>query len=236
MKVAAVLLVLFAGACREAASDDAEPVPPPCEGCLLDLPKRDGAIPLVVVMHGDDEQASKWFARWRGPALERGFGVLALQCPEKLGCKESCWYRWGGDASWVVDQVEAVGERVKLDRSRTFLVGWSGGATYIGLNAEKWHRHFSAIAIHGGGVVPKHGRCPARAVPAYFFVGDRNMHHGATKRLHDYFKRCGSEVKWDLIDGADHDAEDEALNGKSAGAIIDWLTERAGGRMVAERS
>jgi poly(3-hydroxybutyrate) depolymerase len=229
MKVVVLLSLLVA--CREAASE-AEPISAPCEGCLLDVPDRRGPVPLVVLMHGDDEQASKWFERWREPALAQGFAVLALQCPEELGCKESCWYRWGGDPRWVIEQVAEVEQRVKIDRSRTFLVGWSGGATYIGLNAERWHRHFAAIAIHGGGVVPKHGRCPSRAVPAYFFVGDRNMHHGATKRLHDYFERCGSETRWDLIEGADHDEEDDALDARKAGEILEWLAERARARIV----
>src|SRR5687767_8085447 len=99
---AVLLFALLASACREAASEADEEIAAPCEGCLLDVPKREGRIPLLVVMHGDEEKAAKWFARWRGPAIERGFAILALQCPENLGCNESRWYRWRGDPSWVV--------------------------------------------------------------------------------------------------------------------------------------
>ncbi|MCW5803202.1 MAG: alpha/beta fold hydrolase [Deltaproteobacteria bacterium] len=231
--------------CREHRSDAeaAEPlaslarmeVPAPCEGCVLELPAKVAAgdpVPLLVVLHGDSEQASKWFERWRRPALERGYGILALQCPEKLGCPGGSWYRWNGDPRWVTDQVRAVAERVELDRSRTVLVGWSGGATFIGAHAERWDRDFAAIVIHGGGVPPRSGRCAIRALPTYFLVGGRNVFHASARELRDYALRCGSDVEWDLTQGADHPAEDRLLDERRANHILDWLSDHVRPRVA----
>jgi poly(3-hydroxybutyrate) depolymerase len=197
-----------------------------CDDCLLEVPSLDGPIPLVVVLHGDEEQASKWFERWRSPAIERGFGVLALQCPKKLGCDRGSWYRWNGTPRWVTAQVDAVAKYVALDRARTVLVGWSGGATFLGMHAGAWHRDFAALVIHGGGMAPRDGRCAPRAVPVYFLVGDKNLHHDATKRARAYFERCGSPVTWDLLEAGDHQTEDRELDDRKAGQILDWVTQQ----------
>jgi poly(3-hydroxybutyrate) depolymerase len=215
------------------ARADRASIEPPCKGCEIALPEREGPVPLLVVMHGDHEKASKWLARWRGPALERGWGVLALQCPEDLGCSFSMWYRWNGDPKWVSHQVERLAVDVEIDRERTFLVAWSGGASYVGMHAPVWQRNFKALVIHGGGVPPRGGRCAARPLPVYFLVGDGNRFHKSAQQFRDYFTGCGSEVRWDLLEGADHAREDAALDAAKANAILDWLAERAAGPAIA---
>jgi poly(3-hydroxybutyrate) depolymerase len=233
MRLLLVALVIFG--CRESRSE-AEAARPdvqaPCDGCFLELPSGDGPVPLLVVLHGDSEHARKWFDRWRGPALEHGYGILALECPAKLGCPDGSWYRWNGDPKWITDQVDAVAMRVELDRSRTILVGWSGGATYIGTHAERWHRDFAAIVFHGGGVAPPNRKCAARALPTYFLVGDRNWFHGATRELRTYAAGCGSDVLWDVVEGADHQAEDRLLDARRANQIFDWLSEHVHPRVA----
>src|SRR5690242_18029219 len=80
---------------------------PPCRGCTLDVPRADGPVPLLVVLHGDRERATTSADRWRAAAKQRGWAVLALQCPVALDCKDSFW-QWNGDPKWVLDQVAAV--------------------------------------------------------------------------------------------------------------------------------
>ena len=199
---------------------------PPCEQCTFELPKsRDGALPLLVVLHGDRERASSAAGRWRAAAKQRGWAVLALQCPVDQGCKDS-WWRWNGDPSWLVDRVAAVATAGPIDRSRIYLAGWSGGATYIGMHAPAWTATFAAVVFHGGGHSPG-GECPARPLPAYFLVGDRNPHHSLVKDLRGWFDDCRQHLVWDLVSGGDHDREDRALDRKKALAILDWLAEHA---------
>jgi poly(3-hydroxybutyrate) depolymerase len=224
--------VLFACACREASSSSdgkraVATAEPPCAGCTLDVPARRGAKPLIVVLHGDHERAQAAAAR----AIERGWALLALQCPREKGCAEdNSWYKWRGAPTWVRTQVGKVARTVEIDPRRTYLIGWSGGATYIGMNAPSWTRDFAAVVFHGGGQPPSDvgegHACPSRDLPAYFLVGDRNAAHAAAKRLRAYLERCGEDVQWDLIGGADHAEEDAALDRGKASKILDWLEER----------
>ncbi len=198
---------------------------PPCKRCTLDAPaKLDQPAPLVVVLHGDRQSASDAVARWRGAVSKRGWVVLGLQCPADLGCKDSFW-KWDGDPSWVIDQVDKVEHALKIDPAHVYLVGWSGGATYIGRHAQAWESVFAALVIHGGGHEPYDDAC-VKELPAYFLVGDKNPLHELMKDLRAYFDRCHQDVTWDLVRGGDHDKEERALDGKKAAAILDWLAER----------
>ncbi len=182
-------------------------------------------VPLVVVLHGDREDASDSERRWREPVESRGWELLTLTCPEKLGCKGGSWYRWDGDPSWLRDQVRDVVRDRPIDTSRIFLVGWSGGATYIGKHLQAWPRMFAATVIHGGGVPPVDDVCLDRPFPAYFLVGDRNPAHGGAQRLRAYFETCDQDVRWDLVPGANHAREDAALTAEKADEILEWLAQ-----------
>jgi len=216
-----------------AAADPAAPKPaaprPPCTGCTLDVygdPKT--PRPLLVVLHGDHERAAQAAARWRAAVKQRGWVMLSLQCPTSERCDRASWWQWNGDPQWVRTQVAQVAGQVAIDRDRTYVAGWSGGATYLGLRAPAWHDTFAAAVIHGGGMAPREEApaCPAQSLPAYFLVGNGNPLHERARDLRDYFIRCKQDVQWDLLPGADHPKEDRALDGKRALAILDWLAAR----------
>jgi predicted esterase len=203
---------------------------PPCTGCTLDVHGDPAApMPLLVVLHGDREGASTAAGRWRAAARQRGWALLALQCPADEQCKARSWWQWNGDPQWVRARIAEVAAQVPIDPERTYLAGWSGGATYLGLRAPAWHDTFAAVVIHGGGMAPREDppACPARALPAYFLVGDGNPLHALARDLRDYFVRCKQDVQWDLLPGADHAKEDRALDAKRALAVLDWLAARA---------
>jgi poly(3-hydroxybutyrate) depolymerase len=213
---AACLIVLIASAPAHAS--------PPCEHCTLDIPRsHDGNLPLLVVLHGDRERSAAAATRWRSAAKQRGWAMLALQCPVDQGCKDS-WWRWDGDPRWLLDKVAAVAGTAPIDPSRIYLAGWSGGATYIGMHAPAWTTTFAAVVFHGGGHPPA-ADCPAQPLPAYFLVGDRNPLHAIVKDLRTWFDDCRQPVIWDLVAGGDHDKEDRALDRKKALAILDWLAD-----------
>lgn len=200
----------------------------PCKDCVVEVAAVQAQpVPLLVVLHGNHEDADDRAERWRAATARRGWALLALDCPRTHGCDEvGRWYTWNGDPTWVRDQVRELAERVPIDMSRVYLAGWSGGATYIGKRMPQWTSMFSGLVIHGGGVPPRTDDCPDRALPVYFLVGDKNPAHGGSRRLRDYVQRCDQEMQWDLLPGANHPKEDAALTPEKADEILRWLSSR----------
>lgn len=215
MRVASIVLLLTALARADAT---------PCTGCILELADRrdGGAVPLLVVLHGDRDHAANSAARWRAAARAKGWAVLALECPVADGCKGS-WWQWNGDPAWITARVAAVTAKEKIDPARIYLAGWSGGASYIGLHSPAWPEVFAAVVIHGGGEPPKTSDCPTKTLPAYFLVGDANPLHGLARDLRTWFETCKDDVVWDLVPKGDHDKESRALTKAKAAEILDWL-------------
>jgi poly(3-hydroxybutyrate) depolymerase len=194
----------------------------------------DDPRPLLVVLHGNNETADERSERWREATERRGWKLLALDCPLERGCDDrGRWYAWDGDPSWVHERVKALTAHARIDLSRVYLAGWSGGATYIGKKLPAWETMFAGVVLHGGGVPPSDDECPSRRLPAYFLVGDENPTHRATQRLREYFERCGEDVRWDLIPGANHLEEDEALTPEKADEILRWLESHRSGNAVS---
>jgi poly(3-hydroxybutyrate) depolymerase len=193
-----------------------------------------GPAPLLVVLHGNNETGAERAKKWRAAAAKRGWQLLALDCPRDLGCDdEGRWYAWNGNPSWVREQVVAHAARERIDMTRVFLAGWSGGATYIGKRMPAWSSIFAGAVIHGGGVPPSEDECPDRAFPMYFLVGDENPAHGGSVRLRSYAERCGLDVRWDLLPGANHSQEDAVLTPEKADGILRWLERHRGADAVS---
>ncbi len=185
-------------------------------------------MPLLVTMHGNHEDGADASRRWKDAALAKGWAVLGLHCPRDRGCDDGKWYKWSSTPSFVQEQTREVIRAMPVDQGRVFLAGWSGGATGIGQHAPAWDRMFAAVVFHGGGQPPSLSKdaCP-QALPAYFLVGDKNPAHPAAVRLRAYFQKCDAEHVWDLVPGANHAMEDEALDRAKADRILDWLAAHA---------
>jgi poly(3-hydroxybutyrate) depolymerase len=233
MRCTLLIVVAMSSSLRAEASL----VESPCRRCTLDVPlDATDPAPLVVVLHGDNDSARERAMKWRPAIEQRGWALLSLECPRELGCPEGSWYKWDHDASWVLEQVRDVIATYPIDPSRVYLVGWSGGATFIGQHLPAWSSVFAATVIHGGGVQPRSQECPDRPFPAYFLVGDANPAHGGMKRLRAYFEDCGQEVRWDLLRGANHEREDTALTPQKANEILSWLAARTSAPRAVTRT
>jgi poly(3-hydroxybutyrate) depolymerase len=197
----------------------------PCKGCLFDPPSATGSkAPLLVVLHGDGDLAANAASPWEKAARTRGIALFSPQCPTTEGCKGSFW-KWDGEPKWLDDQVKTIEGVHAIDPERIWLVGWSGGASYLGWRAAELGGRYAAVAYTGGGMPPSSKTtCPSCALPVYFMVGDGNPLHYLAKSLRDYFDACGGEVVWDLQKGANHGGELVAL-GKTekVATILDWL-------------
>jgi predicted esterase len=199
----------------------------PCPDCLASLPPGTGAAPLLVLLHGDGETAHSVFDAWEPAASRRGIVVFAPTCPRSEGCSSQSWWRWNGDPSWMERQVSALGELRSIDPGRMWIVGWSGGGTYLGWRTQAFERDYAGLVIHGGGVRPASPMCPARRAGIYFLGGDRNPLHDLAEQLHEFYATtCPHEdLTWTVLRGADHQGERRAIATYRA-AILDWLSTR----------
>jgi hypothetical protein len=165
------------------------------------------------------------FDAWAPAAEARGFAVLAPMCPREAGCTSQSWWRWNGSPSWLLEQIGALSERRPLDPERMWIVGWSGGASYVGFRTQEFERSFAAIVVHGGGMPPVWGGCSSSPASVYFLVGDANPLHALAVRLRDYYADCHHDITWKLLHGSDHRGEWRAL-ASHVDAILDWVATK----------
>jgi poly(3-hydroxybutyrate) depolymerase len=198
----------------------------PCARCVASLPAGDDPRPLLVLLHGDNETADMMFGEWSRAAEARRVAVLALQCPVSEGCTQQSWWKWGKDPAWLRDQVKAVGGLRAIDPDRVWIVGWSGGASYIGMWTQEIERSFAAIVIHGGGMPPADATCSPAKPGVLFLVGSSNPLHFLAERLRDHYKACQNPVTWTLLQHADHAGERRGLSSHRE-AILDWLASQS---------
>jgi hypothetical protein len=101
------------------------------------------------------------------------------------------------------------------------LVGWSGGAGYLGFHLGSLGSRVAAVAFVGGG---SPGRCSKRKLPIHMISGEDNPHHDLMKATYSQLARCGHRVTWKRLPGKDHDDEWRILQrAETQRAIFDFL-------------
>jgi hypothetical protein len=192
----------------------------PCEDCVF-VPAESDGRPLVVLMHGDDQSAATIVDAFRDLARERDVALFAPQCPVKLGCDRDSFWRWNGNPKWLFGLVDDLVRTHDLDRRRVWLVGWSGGAGYLGFHLGSLGSRFAAVTFVGGA---SPGRCTKRKLPIHMISGEDNPHHDLMKLTYAQLRRCGHRVTWKRLPGKDHDDEWRILQqAETQGTIFDFL-------------
>jgi hypothetical protein len=224
-----------------------------CKGCLAAGNDHGAPQPLVVVLHGDEGSPHKLAALW-SPLAEKGicrradgdirlceprdaagdqqkFWLFAPKCPTSNGCAGSYW-RWGGDVDWLGQQVDAFSAKQTIDRSRVYLAGWSGGATYIAMKNPDWFPRFAALSLAGGGTHPHGQDCFPNAggacAPVTYLMGSGNPLFSLAEEARRGFERCGHALDFQLLPGVDHSGEWRAYQTRVA-KIAWWLLEQREG-------
>jgi poly(3-hydroxybutyrate) depolymerase len=167
------------------------------------------------------------FDLWEPVANKRGMVVFAASCPRDAGCTAGSWWKWNGDPAWLRAQTTRVGAMHAVDPARTWIVGWSGGGTYLGWRTPEIERDYAAIVIDGGGARPALDVCAATPSAVYFLGGDRNPFHELTEGLHAYYATVcpHPDLSWTVLKGADHPAERIAM-ATHRESILEWLSMR----------
>jgi poly(3-hydroxybutyrate) depolymerase len=213
----------------------------PCSGCIVEVPaghRADKPVPLLVLLHGDEGAPGHIAASLAPFALPHNVIVFAPQCPTARGCRvansaggfTNSWWYWlqsSGryDDAWLGSQIERVESSYPVDRRRIYLLGWSGGADFLGWYALQHSSSFAAAAFVAGGV-PYHLSCPQTHLAGYFLLGaaDPRYQTGQPIAVRSILARCADPTKVVVIPGADHVGTIAALTAaRWASRIVDWL-------------
>ncbi len=209
----------------------------PCEGCWLQPAKQQtdagSRLPLLVILHGDEGHPNKLLAAWRRVASKAGVVLFAPRSP-KDGQGGRSWWRWNGDPGWLWGHVQALQSRHRTDPERRYLAGWSGGATYISMNAAAWSGRFAAVSLAGGGAPANDGRCPSCPYPVHHLMGGNNPLRSLAESAANHFRSCGHQLTWELLANRTHRAtfRHYTMPARLA-SILSWLMEHSGDQCPA---
>jgi poly(3-hydroxybutyrate) depolymerase len=212
----------------------------PCAGCLTRIPphydpRRPAA--LVVALHGDEGTPALIHDALAGATDAAQAILFAPQCPTALGCRlpngngfTNSWWGWlqyapTYDDGWIGRQVAAIRAVYRVDAARRYLVGWSGGADYLGWYALRHSDRFAAAAFIAGGV-PYAATCPRAGFAAYFLSGaaDPRYLSGQPSAVQARLRSCGAETEAVVLPGADHQGAVAAVQAQGyATTVVRWL-------------
>lgn len=122
-------------------------------------PAAGRALPVVVLLHGCGQVPEDFFTGveiGRVADRERFFVLLPMQ--ERIHNSMACWNwylpehqrRNSGEPSIVVGMIDQIARDYKVDRTRVFLAGFSGGAAMASSLASCYPDVFAAVGIHSG--------------------------------------------------------------------------------------
>ena len=115
-------------------------------------------IPLVVMLHGCDQNAARFAAstRMHQVAARAGFAVLYPE-QDRLANPNGCWNwyetrtgRASAEVGLILQAIEQVCTLYGTDRARVAIAGMSAGAGMAALVAARYPQRFCAVAMHSG--------------------------------------------------------------------------------------
>ncbi len=191
---------------------------------LLSLPEgyeddKKEKWPLVVFLHGSGERGTNLESvKVHGPPklVANGksfpFIVVSPQCPLNH------WW----DSLPVLELVDDIEKRYRIDSDRIYLTGLSMGGYGTWHFAMKAPHRFAAIApICGGGILMKLRFIPQLPVWAFHGAQDRSVPVSESTRLMTGLKTMGNErSRLSIIPEAGHDCWTEAYNKPE---LYEWM-------------
>ncbi len=118
------------------------------------------ALPLVVVLHGCKQTASEIAkgTQFNMLADAERFIVLYPETEPALNNPYGCWLWWGsqnqkrdsGEPKLIVQMIELLKRKVRIDSNRVYVTGLSSGAGMSAILASIYPDVFAAMGIHSG--------------------------------------------------------------------------------------
>jgi poly(3-hydroxybutyrate) depolymerase len=181
------------------------------------IPQREGAMPLVILLHGSGRNGAIMASIWKDLASREGFMIAA---PDAYNA--ATWDSTKDTPDFFRAVIEQMKARHAIDGGRIYLFGHSAGAAYALFLTVVDSNLFAATAIHAGALQTNPNGLfeqAERKMPIAIWVGDHDAFFPvdqvvATKQI---FESNGYMVKLSIILGHDHNyyAISDQINGKA---------------------
>ncbi len=203
-------------------------------GYLLYLPKKTWSSkkkwPLILYLHGkslrgDDLTMVSKYGLAKRLLTDKGFPFIVI-CPQLPDGQ-----RWTNTRA-LASLVNEIARRYPVDRTRTYAMGFSMGASGVWRVADAYPHMFAAIVSVGGmyeNPIAASGRL--KSVPAWVIHGtdDTEAQEPAAKAFFDLFTSMGGSGRFTALVGKGHNIP-EVFDGSD---LYQWLlTNRLGGNKV----
>jgi len=166
----------------------------------------DGALPMVVLLHGSGGNGLFMIQRWQDIATREHVVLLA---PDSLH-RDIGWDLADDGPNYIRAAIQVAAAAHPIDFRRLYVFGQSGGAVYALNLAMLESEYFAAAAFHAGGwrkpAEYRYADYAERKIPIAMFVGDRDEYFSvdsvqATLRI---LTRRGIPAELHLLPGRVH--------------------------------
>jgi dienelactone hydrolase len=174
-------------------------------GTRIVYPEGEGPYPLLLVLHGNQQNAEETLEYWR-TSVKAGWMVVALES-QQAGCGRGC-YVWNDYRRAREQVVGFLREHANEWNGTLVLGGFSRGArTAITLSLDGTVRTAGVMAVCPGALedIPAL-TVDVAAVPmrATIFLGGQDPYARGSDELERCLTATGSEVTYRVIDGMEH--------------------------------
>ena len=168
--------------------------------------------PLLVLLHGSYGSGSAMVSWWMSTAEQEGIVLVGPEAREK-----EAWQLRADSPQFIRALIDTVAAKHRIDRTRIYLFGSSGGAVYALTLSMLESQLFAATAIHAGAWrTPNEFRAvpyAKRKIPIAMFIGDKDEYFPlfAVRKTQKALEQAGHPVSVTVIPGHNHPYADVAL-------------------------
>jgi predicted esterase len=187
----------------------------------------DGALPLVLALHGNTGNAETTFGRWK-PVVEDGYLLVALQSTQLSGPNAFVWNDFQKAKDELIAHFGAITSEYNIDKERVVIGGFSMGggfalwaaindvipvSGYIGIgpyisDPETWQAKIEAKQNTG--------------FRAFILIGDQDVGClPGTMQTKQYLDAAGIPNEFELREGLAHNVPDDF--GESAKRALKFI-------------
>lgn len=188
-------------------------------------------MPMLVALHGDEGRTDYIRMAWESNVwtAKNNFILLAPRAPYPGGGAYSWWAGMDNNAPWLSSLIEKLATEYNFDLDRVWVMGWSGGGTFLGDYALQNQHFFAAVQYIKGGayygyVNPPSSNCK---IPARFAHGTADTNYdmyNKARNLYNVLVQHGHEAVFRDLPGYTHDIPSDVMD-----TLIkeswDWLSK-----------